>query len=290
MVLYRMARAKVNLNLAIVGRLKDGYHRISSLVVFLEYGDKVGVSLNSKRRFTLRITGKFARHLKKDNNLVLRAVTLLYRQFPHLESADIHLEKNLPVASGLGGGSSDASATIKALLVLWGLKAPPFLGQMLLSLGCDLPMCYGQRSCIVQGVGMEVTPIDFPRVHLVVVNPNIFVSTREIFSRYGRKFSSEPRYPHFSTYEDVIAFLRRSANDLTPIVGALYPKVIHVLSYLSQNGADFAAMSGSGGSCYGLCADALTAHNLAQKIKMEKDWWVVATATSVISEKTLKYL
>jgi 4-diphosphocytidyl-2C-methyl-D-erythritol kinase len=179
------APAKINLALHVVGQRDDGYHLLESLVVFARFGDRVTVSPAEADQFV--VTGPYASTVPTDgSNLVLRARDTLRSALPQDIDlpVSISLEKNLPPASGIGGGSSDAAATLKGLAQLWGLEDARLLAEIGLPLGADVPMCLSPFPALVSGIGEKVERLpDFPPLFIVLVNPGVEVSTPAVFSR-----------------------------------------------------------------------------------------------------------
>ncbi len=278
-----VAPAKINLALHVTGRRADGYHLLETLVVFAADGDRIGVSPASEDRF--EITGPFAAGLPADaSNLVARARDLMRRRCDGAAApVAITLEKNLPVASGLGGGSSDAAATMRALGCAWQHEeAPSTLGDAALALGADLPMCLAARPLVARGIGEAVTPVDgFPALEIVLVNPGVPVSTREIFARMESR--ANPPLPEpgpLRDAADVAAYLAATRNDLEPAARALAPQIGEAAADLSAQGALAARMTGSGATCFGIFADRRAARRAAERIQARHPgWFVLATRT-----------
>jgi len=279
-----LAPAKVNLALHVTGRRDDGYHLLDSLVVFTAFGDRVHAAASGTDRFS--ITGPYAAGIPDGgDNLVLRARDLLRRLAADQPCGpvDIRLEKNLPVASGVGGGSSDAAATMLALLRLWNLpRAAGRLADETLALGADLPMCLAARPLVARGIGEVLTPVPaLPVLPLVLANPGVAVSTPAVFRALGRRDNPPlPVLPPIDGPEAMAAWLDVTRNDLEAPARATAPAIGDVLDALRQTGAAVARMSGSGATCYGLFADMPSARAGANAIAARRpDWFVVATRT-----------
>ncbi|MDN5785524.1 4-(cytidine 5'-diphospho)-2-C-methyl-D-erythritol kinase, partial [Pseudorhodobacter sp.] len=221
------ACAKINLALHVTGQRADGYHLLDSLVVFADTGDRIRVS--EAENLTLNITGPQADKLKASpGNLVLRAA----RAFGLHKGAAITLEKHLPIASGIGGGSADAAATLRALAALWQVPLPPTAA--VLALGADVPVCLGDRPCRMQGVGNIITPLPrpLPRVWLVLANPGVAVSTPTVFRRLTQRNNPPlpPTLPALHNLPDLLTFLATTRNDLEPTATANTPEILRVKS------------------------------------------------------------
>ncbi len=274
-----LARAKVNLCLHVTGRRGDGYHLLDSLVVFADVGDRVSVV--AADRLGLTITGPMAGSLPvAEDNLVLRAARL----FGAGHGAAITLDKVLPVASGIGGGSADAAATLRALAALWGTGLPPL--SRVLSLGADVPVCLAGVPARMEGVGEVITPVPgLPAAWLVLINPGVGVATPDVFGGLSRRDNPPlPRtLPALRGVAELAAFLQMQRNDLEPAAMLLAPVVAQVKSALAaQQGCLLARMSGSGATCFGLFADPLSAASAARAVRTaQPGWWVAAAEMTV---------
>ena len=269
----RIARAKVNLALHVVGRRADGYHLLDSLVAFADFGDVVTVE--PAPSLSLSITGPMAAGLSAGpDNLVLKAAQMLGSPL----GAAITLEKRLPIASGIGGGSADAAATMQALGALWGCALPD-AGQVL-ALGADVPVCLAGQSCRMAGIGDQISPIALPPAHLVLVNPGVGLSTAAVFGALLRR--DNPPLPPAAPMPDAVAlaaYLCHCRNDLEAPALSIVPQIGAVLAALQgQKGCLLARMSGSGATCFGLFASASAAEAAATALRAQSGaWWVQAT-------------
>lgn len=277
----RMARAKINLDLLITGRREDDYHLLDSLVVFADYGDEI--SVRPAENMTLNITGPFAAGLDGEgDNIILRAARLLKDKFNIQQGANIKLVKNLPVSSGIGGGSADAAATLHALAELWSIEGGiPDLGALPLSLGADVPVCMVSKTLQMRGVGEFLRPIafDFP-LYLLLVNPGVSVSTAAIFrARATRKAGFSPGRvlpDHIATLDQLRDIISSAGNDLEQDAFGAAPEIELALGQIRQgDGCVVSGMSGSGATCYGVFADLEAAHSQAGLISSSfPGWWV----------------
>ena len=269
----RIARAKVNLALHVVGRRADGYHLLDSLVAFADFGDVVTVE--PAPSLSLSITGPMAAGLSAgSDNLVLKAAQMLGSPL----GAAITLEKRLPIASGIGGGSADAAATMQALGAIWGCALPD-AGQVL-ALGADVPVCLAGQSCRMAGIGDQISPIALPPAHLVLVNPGVGLSTAAVFGALLRR--DNPPLPPAAPMPDAVAlaaYLCHCRNDLEAPALSIVPQIGAVLAALQgQKGCLLARMSGSGATCFGLFASASAAVAAATALRAQSAaWWVQAT-------------
>ncbi len=259
------APAKLNLSLHVTGRRADGYHMLDSLVGFASMGDVVTLSPGP---LSLVIDGPFAADLAADHdNLCLRAARLAGAE------AVIRLTKNLPVASGIGGGSADAAAVLRGLARMGhALPADPW------RLGADVPVCLRSVPARMEGIGERVTPLPpLPAVPLVLVNPGVAVSTPRVFAALERRDNPPlPAIPAFADGGALVLWLRQTRNDLEGPARALAPVIGDALTALAATGAGFARMSGSGATCFGLYDRAASAEQAARALK-QHGWWAVAT-------------
>ena len=266
------APAKVNLTLHVTGRRPDGYHLLDSLVVFPAVGDRLEAV--EARDLTLEIDGPFAGALEPASNLVLAAARLLR---PAGRGAAIRLTKALPVAGGIGGGSSDAAAALRLLARLWSVPLPPV--EALLALGADLPVCLAARPMRMAGIGEALVPVGMPRFWLVLANPGVPLSTGAVFEALAQRAGPPmPPLDGFDGFEGLCAYLRGQRNDLEPPAVALAPAVAEVLAALAGSpGCPLARMSGSGATCFGIFADEGTARAAADALgRAAPGWWVAA--------------
>ncbi|MDF1606624.1 4-(cytidine 5'-diphospho)-2-C-methyl-D-erythritol kinase [Hoeflea sp. YIM 152468] len=282
------APAKINLALHVTGQRADGYHLIESFVVFTELGDRVMADLSSADGFHLE--GPESAALSRDadgSNLVVRARDAL-REAARQSGRDappvsIRLDKRVPVASGIGGGSADAAATLKALSQLWDYRpTDEILSGIALDLGADVPMCLNGTPLIARGIGEVLQPVELGfALDLVLVNPRIGVSTPEVFSRLGRRHNPPLPAPKGMTDRDqFIDWLAKTRNDLEAPARNLVADISQCLSLLEESGARLARMSGSGATCFGLYACRDAAAEAAARLKHGRpDWFIAATCT-----------
>jgi len=278
------ARAKINLYLHVVGRRDDGYHLLDSLVAFADIGDVVIVA--SAPDLSLTVEGPFASALAgDDDNLVLRAARALATATRTRAGAALRLVKNLPVAAGLGGGSADAAAALRALCALWTVAPDPaVLGRIALGLGADVPVCVDDRPAFIGGVGEAVAPAPaLPAAGLVLVNPGIPLATPAVFKARTGPFSRPARFDRAPRDAvDLALMLRERGNDLTAAATALVPQIGEVLAALAQSPACLLArMSGSGATCFGLYPDEAAAARAAAWLRERMPtWWIAPTRLS----------
>ena len=267
------APAKINLALHVTGQRADGYHLLDSLVVFAPVGDRLTAA--RAEALSLAVTGPFAAGVPAgDDNLILRAARLLGGG----RGAALVLEKNLPVAAGIGGGSADAAAALRALARLWSLPLPP--PPAVLGLGADLPVCLAGLPARMRGIGERIEPLPgLPPLHLVLVNPGVPVSTLEAFALLAeRRNPPLPDIPAFATAAELARFAGACRNDLQQPALALAPVIGAVTDAIRATpGCLLARMSGSGATCFGLYASP-AARDAARTALAgaHPDWWVAA--------------
>lgn len=277
------APAKINLALHVIGRRADGYHELETLVAFTPYGDRVTVEaqpFGEQQPGGLRLTGPFAEGLNAESdNLVLRAEQALRSSVGgNPPAVAITLEKNLPIASGLGGGSADAAAALIALKAWWRLPETFDLSPVAATLGADVPMCVASRPLLASGVGERIRPLrDLPAHPVVLVNPGVALSTPAVFAALDRR-DNPPIGLAGDAFPDVenLAALR---NDLEPAAAALQPLIGEVLALLrAQEGCRLARMSGSGATSFALFDEPAQAEAARRAmIDSRPGWWCVAT-------------
>lgn len=275
MAIEAFAPAKVNLTLHVTGQRADGYHLLDSLVVFADIGDTVRAM--AADGLSLTVTGPQAAGLAADDsNLVLRAARL----FPLATGAALMLDKVLPVASGIGGGSADAAATLQVLSRLWGVALPET--AEVLRLGADVPVCLAGRPVRMTGVGDGLHPLahPLPPAALVLANPGVALPTPAVFAALDRRdHAPMPRaLPRLRDAAELAAFLAMTRNDLEPAATRLAPVIAQVRAALTaQKGCLMSRMSGSGATCFGLFSDPLAAAAAARALTAaHPDWWVAA--------------
>jgi 4-diphosphocytidyl-2-C-methyl-D-erythritol kinase len=276
------APGKINLALHVVGRREDGFHLLESLTVFTRFGDRLTVEPGETDLFST--SGPFARDVPLDDeNLVIAARERLRAAFPLADCppVSIELEKNVPVASGLGGGSSDAAATLVALSSVWGLTVSKReLARLCPALGADVPRCLAAQPLLASGIGEKIAKIaNFPELNMVLVNPGVPVATPAVF-RALRSFENPglPPLPEHLSLDRLVEWLKRTRNDLESTAISISPEIDEALHELTMAGALFARMSGSGATCFGLFANAAEAKGAARHIGRQRPgWFVVAT-------------
>jgi 4-diphosphocytidyl-2-C-methyl-D-erythritol kinase len=293
--LVEEGRAKVNLTLRVVGRRTDGYHDLQSVVAFADCADKL--TLTPGPELSLKTVGPLASACGDvADNLVLKAARLLGEVVPNLKVGAFVLDKLLPVAAGIGGGSADAAAALRLLARLNGLALDDArLLAVALETGADVPVCLASRACDMTGVGETLLPLNPPKMPLVLVNPRVPVATREVFEALGLRHgellvgasdvvielaSSWP--DEGGSLEEWVEALAAGTNDLEAPATKIEPVIGDVIAALNAtNGAWLSRMSGSGATCFALYENTADARRAADKIRSaEPSWWVHAGTLS----------
>lgn len=287
-VVRRHAPAKINLYLHVTGKRADGYHSLDSLVVFARLGDRL--AMRPAERLGLEVVGPFASAVPAGaDNLVVRAARSLAGLAGVEARAAIVLEKKLPVAAGLGGGSADAAAALRGLAELWRLPVGEReLLDLGLSLGADVPACLIGRPAQVGGIGEAVMPVSpLPHVDLVLVNPGPPAPTAQVFAAFQGPMSAPAGLGEVPpTLADVVQVLAARGNDLEAPARALVPAIAEVLDALwAQSGCLLARMSGSGPTCFGIFADGAAAARAAAAIASQRPHWWCAVSALAAAER-----
>jgi 4-diphosphocytidyl-2-C-methyl-D-erythritol kinase len=281
-------RAKVNLTLRVVGRRVDGYHDIESVVAFADCADRLSLTPGSE--LDLKTTGPLALDCgDMADNLVFKAAQLLSQHVPDLRLGDFVLDKVLPVAAGIGGGSADAAAALRLLARANGLALDdPRLITVAKLTGADVPVCLASHACMMTGVGETLQPLSLPKMPCVMVNPCVPVPTRDVFRALGLRNGEllvgatdvilrDRSWPASGTsIEDWITAFAEVGNDLEAPALRIQPVIGDVLSALGEaSGVRLARMSGSGATCFAIFEDDVAAQREAQRIKLaHPQWWV----------------
>ena len=292
-MLSDIGRAKVNLTLRVIGRRVDGYHDLESVVAFADCADRLTLVPGGELHLTC--TGPLAAACGETaDNLVLKAARLLGEHVLDLKVGQFALDKILPVAAGIGGGSADAAAALRLLAQANGLaKDDARLVDVALATGADVPVCLLSQACDMTGVGETLLPLDLPELPCVMVNPNVAVATKGVFAALGLRNGEllvgatdvieSPAWPEKgASIADWVEALSLVPNDLEVPARRIQPVIGEVLAALgAASGALLARMSGSGATCFALFAGAADAKGAAEKIKRDHPaWWVHAGTLS----------
>ena len=278
--LLEKAPAKINLSLRVLGRRADGYHEIESLVAFADIADILRLQVDDADR--LEITGPFASKsgLAADN-LVVKALGALRGRIDGLKAGRFLLEKNLPVAAGIGGGSADAAAAFRLLARSNNIAlTDPRLMTAARSVGADVPVCLDPHSRIMRGIGEVLSePLDLPRFPAMLVNPGVALATRDVFGNFATQKVGRGLVDVPAGFDALIEFLGQQKNDLTDAAVACVPAIGEVLDRLRASpGNRLVRMSGSGPTCFALFSSSDEAAAAAKRLHSEREnWWVCAT-------------
>jgi 4-diphosphocytidyl-2-C-methyl-D-erythritol kinase len=292
-MLIEEGRAKVNLTLRVVGRRVDGYHELESVVAFADCADRLSLSPGSGLDLTL--SGPLAQACgETSDNLVLKAAHLLGERVPDLKVGSFTLDKVLPVAAGIGGGSADAAAALRLLAQLNGLALDDKrLLDVAIETGADVPVCLTSRACDMTGVGDTLAPLSLPIMPCVMINPCVPVPTKDVFTALGLRNGEllvgatdvlrGTAWPEAgASVEDWVEVLAASSNDLEAPATRIQPIIGEVISALSAtNGAWLARMSGSGATCFAIYENTADAGRAADELRRaHPGWWVHAGTLS----------
>ncbi len=276
-------RAKLNLTLRVVGRRHDGYHMLQSLVSFAEVGDRLDAK--PAPALTLSISGPESAPLEQtEENLVWRAARALQQRYGVAHGAQLYLEKRLPVASGIGGGSGDAAAALRLLATLWDLPIDDGgLVKIAQQLGADVPSCLFSQAGWMEGIGEQFTPcVSFPSCAVVLINPRIALPTPDVFRHFATHalpLSDEEVLPErFKDFTALMEWVKARPNDLLASASALCPVLESRLEALHGLASGLpVGMSGSGATCFVLCPDLRKADTIATALrKVFPDDWMVS--------------
>jgi len=275
------APAKINLSLHVIGQTPKGYHQLQGLTVFTKLSDEL--TAREAKQDRLAITGPFAKALSGEgSNIILKALDLFRHHWPKSlpEGLDITLEKMLPVAAGIGGGSADAAAALRmaARLSQTDISIAE-LAEVALELGADVPMCLFSRTCIIGGVGEKVQIVDpFPKLQLVLANPGIGVPTAQIFRLLKSK--KNPVMPPLPTHVEHSAalalWLQDTRNDLEIPAIELVPQIADLTREMGKlSGCILSRMSGSGATIFGVFGAEKQAMSAAKQMHQKfPNFWV----------------
>jgi 4-diphosphocytidyl-2-C-methyl-D-erythritol kinase len=290
-VLTERARAKVNLTLHVRGRRADGYHDLESLVAFADCAD--GLTLAPAQTLALQVSGPRAAECGGlADNLVLKAARALGERVPALTSGTFELDKHLPAAAGIGGGSADAAAALRLLARANDLSPDDArVVEAGRATGADVPACLRSSACVMSGIGEKLAAMRMPPLPAVLINPGVPVATRDVFAALGLKagdtFGADGEavpiaWPEAASADDWLPAIAAGRNDLEPPASRIQPAIGDVLALLNaSDGCLLARMSGSGATCFGLFNDSAAARDAARNIRVRQPrWWIEATTLS----------
>ncbi|MDD5586280.1 MAG: 4-(cytidine 5'-diphospho)-2-C-methyl-D-erythritol kinase [Alphaproteobacteria bacterium] len=279
--LHAFAPAKINLYLHVTGRREDGYHFLDSLVAFTNIGDSLRLEPAADFDFTLE--GPMAAQLSSgsvENNLAVRALRALAQELDRPLNVKATLVKNLPVASGIGGGSSDAAAALRLLAEHWGVpSSDSLLRRIAASLGQDVPCCVDAATCYFRDIGNVTDPgPDLPHTDIVLVNPNKALPTPDVYKAFKGTFAAPARLTHDpKSNVELAGMLHERSNSLTEAACLLMPEIRDILAALAASpDCQLARMSGSGATCFGLYPNRSASRQAAARLYEDHPgWWVV---------------
>jgi 4-diphosphocytidyl-2-C-methyl-D-erythritol kinase len=283
------ARAKINLNLHIVGRRADGYHELNSLVAFADCHDTL--ILDPELPLALEVKGRGGEGLSCGNdNLVLKAAHNLQAHIPHLKTGRFTLTKRLPMGAGIGGGSADAAAALRLLASLNDLPFDhPWILHAALQTGADVPVCLASRACTMSVIGETLSASHtLPPLFAVLLTPHVHVATRDVFERFSsvasKAFTAIAPPFHSSALESYTALLHhlhQTHNDLEQAALEVAPAIRIAMESLQEIGCDMSRMSGSGATCFGLFPTCKRAAQAAKVLKnRHPTWWCTSVKLS----------
>lgn len=275
-----LAPAKINLFLHVTGKRDDGYHTLDSLIVFGEIGDLL--TARPGKGLSLHIDGPQSQILNADaaENLIIRAARAVQAHSGSVPGVEFRLTKELPVASGIGGGSSDAASAIRLLEKIWPVRyTREERDALLVDLGADVPMCYAARPALARGIGEVLTPIDMlPDMAVVLANPGIGVATGAIFKKLAGFAPSVEGVDAADSFDGLISMLERYGNSLEAPAIECAPVIRDVITAIADlPGCGLARMSGSGATCFGLFPTQGQASAATEQLRSQyPDWWVAS--------------
>jgi len=286
-MLTTRAPAKINLTLHVLGRRENGYHSLESLVAFTGGGDRL--QLNPTASLSLQTSGPTATAAGTGNdNLVLRAARNLAERIEGLTLGAFYLEKRLPVAAGIGGGSSDAAAALRLIAQVNNLSlSDPRLIEAACATGADVPVCLEARARMMCGVGDILGPkLQLPLLPAVLINPGIPVDTKPVFQRLGLECGQSLKnlpHPELNLDDDIKVFFKKlelGRNDLEDAACQLAPIIVDILAILrAARGVKIARMSGSGATCFAIFDAPNSAAHAARVIRaVHPSWWIKTAA------------
>jgi 4-diphosphocytidyl-2-C-methyl-D-erythritol kinase len=265
------SHAKINLFLEVLGKNEQNYHLLESLICFVNIFDQITIKKDTK--LSLKTSGSYSNFLENDDsqNIILKTIGFMAKKFGFEPNLSIHLEKNIPIGAGMGGGSSNSAAVILALKEIYNLKlGESDLISIGLEMGCDVPVCLNNKMALVQGVGEKLTSIKVntePPLCLII-NPNKHLSTKDVFDALSIKAKKETRT--ISNDVDVIDFAKSRNNDLEAASSKIIPEIKIILNKLeTQKNCLLYRMSGSGATCFGLFENDTDLDNAYQNFKKQ---------------------
>ena len=272
--------AKINLFLEIKNKDRDGLHNLQSLMSFCDFGDLIYVS--KSKDLSLEISGPFSRSLIRKDNIILRTIYMLEKYLNTKIKVNIRLNKNLPIASGMGGGSSNAATIIHCIKQLFKINFDKNFNDFLFNLGADVPFCFYRRVAMVEGKGEKITfyPRKIPEYFVLLVNPNIQISTKRIFQKLKINFRTKKKPENrFVLEEDFLGYLLKKNNDLEVPAIDQCDEIKFIINELNNNTESLLSrMTGSGATCFALYDKRVKLLEAEKRIKeIKENYWVKTT-------------
>ena len=272
--------AKINLFLEIKNKDRDGLHNLESLMSFCDFGDLIYVS--KSKDLSLEINGPFSRSLIRKDNIILRTIYMLEKYLNTKIKVNIRLNKNLPIASGMGGGSSNAATIIHCIKQLFKINFDKNFNDFLFNLGADVPFCFYRRVAMVEGKGEKITfyPRKIPEYFVLLVNPNIQISTKRIFQKLKINFRTKKNPENrFILEEDFLGYLLKKNNDLEIPAIDQCDEIKFIINELNNKTESLLSrMTGSGATCFALYDKRVKLLEAEKKIKeIKENYWVKTT-------------
>lgn len=274
------ANAKINLALHITNKMENGFHQLETIVTFAEFADEINIQKNNEIK--MKIIGEQAKNLD-GKNIIIKTAEMMKKYTDSNQGAEIILDKKLPVASGMGGGSSNAAATIMALKELWGSNiGQAKIMEIAKKLGADVPMCIIGKPLMAKGIGEKITLIEnMPEFAIVAVNPQKKLESKKVFENL-KKINNPPleKIPKTENMGEWIEWLKNCRNDMTDAASKLMPEIKKCLKIIESTEPKITRMTGAGATCFGLYTSIEDAQNAQEKIKMKHpNWWVKSGKT-----------
>ncbi|MEM7620594.1 MAG: 4-(cytidine 5'-diphospho)-2-C-methyl-D-erythritol kinase [Pseudomonadota bacterium] len=283
---YERAKAKINLTLKVLGKRLDGYHELESFVAFADIADRLTYA--PEEPYGISVNGSYGTAIVGEN-LIHKAALAFRDQVLDVRLGAFNLEKNLPIASGIGGGSANAAAALRLLCQAHNIstREHPSIYAIAQKIGADVPVCLNQTPAFMTGIGERLHVIsEMPLLHCILVNPNCAVPTSEVFRRLNAEVlkpevHAKKNRPNleFKNHEDILVYMRKNDNDLEQASISYQPIIADVLSALkNQTQSQIARMSGSGATCFAVYASEAHAKEATNIIELNyPEWWCVQT-------------
>jgi len=255
-IITKNSHAKINLFLKLTNKRPDGFHEIESLFAFLDLADILEISISDN--FNFKISGEFADNIDVQNNIITKILDYFVETFKISRNIKINLIKNIPVAAGLGGGSSNAAYFMMALNELFSLNLPKKdLQKISTKFGSDIAFFFEDKASIVKGCGDLISEYNkFDNIDALLINPKINLVTKDVFMKFSDKFSSKISNEELQK-KDVFDLIKNFSNDLTKPAISILPAIQEILDQLKNNNTEISKMSGSGASCFAIFSDAI---------------------------------